>query len=60
MKISYVIKFSSHNKCKCVEKIMRNSSPTNLQYKPHGLMTENIVYPMIRQEISAAYYDVKC
>ena len=60
MKISYVIRILSHNKCKCVQKITRNSSPTNFQYKPHGLTAENNVYPTLRQEISTAYYDIKC
>ena len=40
---------------------MGNSSPTNLEYKPRGLMTENnIVSKTIKQEVYAVYYDIKC
>ena len=38
---------------------MHNYSPTNLEYKPCGLMAEN-VSKMIRQKIIAVYYDIKC
>ena len=40
---------------------MHNYSPTNLEYKPCGLMAENSnVCKMIRQKIIAVYYDIKC
>ena len=40
---------------------MRNSAPTNCEYKPpHGFTAENNVCKMIRQEIYSVYYDKKC
>ena len=40
---------------------MRNSAPTNCEYKPpHGFTAENNhVCKMIRQEIYSVYYDKK-
>ena len=36
------------------------SPPTNLEYKPRGLMAENNVCKMIRQELYAVVYNIKC
>ena len=36
------------------------SPPTNLEYKPRGLMAENNVCKTKRQELYAVYYDIKC
>ena len=46
---------------KCVQKITRDSSPTNLECKARGFMTEsNNVCKTIRQEIYTVYYNIKC
>ena len=36
------------------------SPPTNLEYKPRGLMAENNVCKTIRQELYAVVYNIKC
>ena len=41
MKILYGIKIYHITNDKCVQKITRYSSLTNLEYKPRGLMAEN-------------------
>ena len=36
------------------------SPPTNLEYKPRGLIAENNVCKTIRQELYAVVYNIKC
>ena len=44
----------------CTENYAWHVTPTNLEYRPRGLMAENNNCKMIRQGRYAVYYDIKC